>query len=70
MGGKVLEHKGKTIYNAGREEGRAQGRNEGLDEARLESIKNVMESFKISAQQAMAALKIPLTDQPKYATKL
>ena len=49
----VMEHEGKTIYNAGREEGlvegRVEGRNEGLDEARLESIKNVMRGLKYSA---------------------
>ena len=70
MGGKVLEHEGKTIYNAGREKGRAEGRNEGLDEARLESIKNVMRGLKYSAQQAMDLLRIPVGEQPKYAAKL
>ena len=51
-------------------EGRAEGRNEGLDEARLESIKNVMRGLKYSAQQAMDLLRIPVGDQPKYAAKL
>ncbi len=34
------------------------------------AIKNVMESFKVTAQQAMEALKIPTADQPKYLAKL
>ena len=36
----------------------------------LEAIKNIMESFKVSAQQAMDVLKIPAADQPKYLEKL
>ena len=36
----------------------------------LRDIKNVMESFEVTAQQAMEALKIPVSDQPKYAAKL
>ncbi|MBR3143067.1 MAG: hypothetical protein IKF09_07990 [Clostridiales bacterium] len=42
----------------------------GIDQTRIESIKNVMESFKVTAQQAMEALKIPVDDQPKYLAKL
>ena len=37
---------------------------------RLESIKNVMESFKVSAQQAMEALKIPEAERPKYLANI
>ena len=33
---------------------------------KIEDIKNIMESFKVTAQQAMDALKIPAADQPKY----
>lgn len=42
----------------------------GIDQNRVESIKNIMESFKVTAQQAMDALKIPLTEQAKYVAKL
>ena len=45
-------------------------RKEGIDQNRVESIKNVMESFKVTAQQAMEALKIPVADQSKYLAKL
>ena len=34
------------------------------------AIKNVMETLKFTAQQAMDALKIPAADQPKYLAKL
>jgi len=53
-----------------KEEGRQEGRQEGVDETRLESIKNIMETLKLTAQQAMEALKIPNGDRPKYAAKL
>ena len=50
--------------------GEAKGIQRGIDQNRIESIKNVMESFKVTAQQAMEALKIPTDDQPKYLAKL
>ena len=42
------------------------GRQEGVDTTRVESIRNIMESFKVTAQQAMEALKIPTAEQKKY----
>ena len=36
----------------------------------LESIKNLMETLHMTAQQAMDALKIPQSDQARYAAKL
>ena len=36
----------------------------------LESIKNIMEGLKYTAQQAMDLLKIPVSDQPKYLAKI
>lgn len=35
-----------------------------------EAIKNVMESFKIDAEKAMDALKIPVSERPIYAAQL
>ena len=34
---------------------------------RLSSIRNIMETLHLTAQQAMDALKIPVDEQPKYA---
>ena len=42
------------------------GKQEGWGEAIFTSIKNVMEAFKVSAKQAMEALKIPESVQVKY----
>ena len=41
-----------------------------IEDSKLESIKNVMESFKVTPQQAMDALKIPPAEQAKYQAKL
>ena len=34
---------------------------------RLSSIRNIMETLHLTAEQAMNALKIPANEQPKYA---
>jgi len=38
--------------------------------AKAEDIKNVMETFKIDAEKAMDALKIPVSERPVYAAQL
>ena len=53
-----------------KQDGIKEGRREGIEQNRIESIKNIMESFKVTAQQAMEALKIPVADQAKYLAKL
>ena len=47
-----------------------EGRAEGIDQNRVESIKNIMDGLKYTAQQAMDLLKIPAADQDKYLAKL
>ena len=42
----------------------------GIDKSRIESIRNIMETLKLTAQQAMNALKIPANEQSKYLSKL
>ena len=42
----------------------------GIDQNRVESIKNIMETLKLTAQQAMDALKIPKGEQGKYMARL
>lgn len=41
MGGQVLEHKGKTIYNAGIKEGIALGEERGMRKANLETARRL-----------------------------
>lgn len=62
-----VEEKGRQ---EGRQEGRREGRKEGIEQTRLESIRNIMDSLALTAQQAMDALKIPVEDRPKYEAKL
>ena len=52
------------------EEMRQDSRNEGIEQGRLESIRNLMVSLKCTAQQAMDLLQIPASDQSKYLAKL
>ena len=54
----------------GRAEGRAEGLAEGTDMASLRSIRSLMRSMKLNAQQAMDALGIPPDDQARYAEML
>ena len=42
----------------------------GIDQTRIESIKSIMETLKLTAQQAMDALKIPKDEQGKYMARL
>ena len=52
------------------EELREESLKRGEEAALLRSIKNIMEGLKYTAQQAMDLLKIPVSDQPKYLSKL
>ena len=51
-------------------EGWAEGRAEGCDDTNVKNIRNLMDSFKLTAKQAMDALKIDVKDQTKYARQL
>ena len=49
---------------------KAEGREEGREETTLTSVKNLMETLKLTAEQAMDALKIPDSDRKKYVSLL
>lgn len=86
MGGKVLEYEAKTIYREGMQVGMREGKQEGLREgkqkglregklegradATLESIRSLMETLTLTAEQAMEALKVPRDEQEKYRAML
>lgn len=63
MVGQVLDYEIKRIYNDARAEGRAEGLAEGLAEGKFyaitDNLEALMQSFKISLNDAMDALKIP-----------
>lgn len=50
--------------------GEARGAERGKEEITLTSIKNLMETLHLTADQAMAALKIPQERYKKYKEKL
>ena len=54
----------------GREEGIKVGRKKGREEEKLNSIRNVMDTLGLTMEQAMQALKIPKSEQEKYAHML
>ena len=55
---------------AGMKAGMEAGRKEGAAQTMLNSIKNLMESTGWPVEQAMAALKVPEADRPKYLKQL
>lgn len=48
----------------------AMGMEKGMENTMLANIRSLMETLKLSAKQAMDALKIPEADQKKYEEKL
>ena len=62
--------KGVEIMCKAMEEMREESYQKGIEQNRLESIKNIMKNLKLTVHQAMDALGIPADDQPKYLSKL
>ena len=58
------EAKAREFYES---EARDEGRAEGQEQERISSIRSLMETVGWTAQQAMDALKIPATEQGRYA---
>lgn len=52
------------------EETRNEGILKGQEQAYIENIRSMMETLKLTAEQAMDAFKIPVAEQAKYAAKL
>lgn len=70
---KILESEVREVCNLSKgveEKGIAIGIERGIEQGILKSIENLMETLKLSAEQAMEALKVPEADKPKYASKL
>ena len=57
-------------HQDGFEEGKAEGRAEGREAERLFSIRSLLESLGLTAQQAMNALKISAEEQSKYLAQI
>ncbi|MCD8121139.1 MAG: hypothetical protein LUE65_02725 [Clostridiales bacterium] len=66
MGGRVIMTEATRILNQGKAEGRAEGKAEKL----LENLRALMETMSWTAEQALAALKVPEEEYPKYLSML
>ena len=64
---KGVEERGIAI---GLERGMERGMERGLEAATLNAIRNLMETLKLTAEQAMEALKVPEEEKVKYAGML
>ncbi|MCD8083151.1 MAG: hypothetical protein LUE86_06540, partial [Clostridiales bacterium] len=62
MGGRVIMTEATRILNQGKAEGKA--------EKLLENLRALMETTAWSAEQALAALKVPEEEYPKYLSML
>ena len=60
----------KAGYAEGMTAGEEKGIEQGIEQGVLSSIKNLMDSMKISASDAMDYLKIPEEQRDKYLKKL
>lgn len=71
----LIRHEGieegrKEGLQEGRKEGIIEGMKKGQEDERLSSIKNIMVNLKLTADEAMDALKIPAGERKKYMTML
>ena len=60
----------KLFERDGWKRGHAEGHAEGVEEALLQSIRNIMDTFHVTEQQAMEGLKIPQAERGKYSSLL
>lgn len=60
----------EEAYAQGFEQGIKQGIEQGLELERAKIIKLIMDSLEVTAEQAMDVLKIPKSEQAKYAAML
>ena len=66
----ALQEREEQGEKRGRKEGRKEGLEEGRKEERLNSIRTIMETLNMTAEQAMNTLKIPIVEQKKYIALL
>ncbi len=60
----------KGVEERGIARGLAQGLERGLETGTLNAIRNLMETLKLTAEQAMEALKVPKEEKAKYVGML
>ena len=67
---KMIVKEGKIDVCTAIKEIREEGIEEGIDQTRIESIKNIMKKLGYTIQQAMDLLDIPAEEQKKYMARL
>ena len=60
----------KIHWEAVRKESFEEDQRDGLSQGREESLRTLMDSLSMTAEQAMDALKIPAEEREKYAARL
>lgn len=60
----------EEVRGEGLAEGRKEGREEGSRNTLLASIKNLMETLHLTAEQAMEALRIPVEERSKFQSQI
>lgn len=74
MGGVIIEEDFDKVYDEGVEKGiekgKLEGKVEGIQEGIFSSIKNLMDSLNISADEAMNHLKVPENMRAEYLKKI
>ena len=68
-----LESEVSDVWNLSKgveEKGIAIDMERGMEAGMLQAIKSLMDTLKLTAEQAMAALKIPENEQFKYVSRL
>ena len=68
--GSALDDLMRDKYEEHERIGREQGIEQGIEQERLSSVRNVMRSFKVSAEKAMESLGIPKSEYKKYLAML
>ena len=66
----AFEETRREGYERGMQQGLQQGLQQGMQQTNAANIRNLMETFHLSAEQAMKALKIPASEQSRYLTLL
>ena len=62
----LLRETAQAAMQEGLREGKREGLREGKRETTLTTLRNIMESLNLSSDQAMAAMKVPASEQPEY----
>ena len=67
---KIMDEIRQAGFEHGMERGMERGMKRGMERDRLESLRTIMQTMKLSEEEAMNALLIPLEKRAKYKALL